>query len=58
MNEYGHSITIKLFKSKPEIEKLHSKYKDLMKEWHKLSSINRAENDKKICRGTSYYKSN
>ncbi len=37
----------KLFKSKSELEKLQSKYEALMKEWHELSSINRAESDKK-----------
>lgn len=36
-----------LFKKKTEIEKLQDKYKVLMKEWHVLSSINRAESDKK-----------
>lgn len=32
---------------KTEIEKLQEKYKLLMKEWHSLSSVNRAESDKK-----------
>lgn len=36
-----------LFKSKSEAEKLQIKYESLMKEWHKLSSINRSESDKK-----------
>ncbi|WP_123803443.1 Lacal_2735 family protein [Flavivirga aquatica] len=36
-----------LFKKKSEIEKLQDKYKSLMEEWHKLSSINRVESDKK-----------
>ncbi|WNH09755.1 Lacal_2735 family protein [Thalassobellus suaedae] len=36
-----------LFKKKTELEKLQDTYKSLMAEWHKLSSINRAESDKK-----------
>ena len=36
-----------LFKKKSKTEKLQDKYKSLMKEWHALSSINRAESDKK-----------
>jgi uncharacterized lipoprotein len=36
-----------LFKKKSEEEKLQEKYKVLMKDWHALSSINRAESDKK-----------
>jgi hypothetical protein len=36
-----------LFKKKTETEKLNDKYKSLMKEWHALSTINRAESDKK-----------
>lgn len=36
-----------LFKKKSEVEKLQEKYKTLMKDWHALSSINRAESDKK-----------
>jgi len=36
-----------LFKKKSELEKLQDKYSKLMKEWHALSSINRAESDKK-----------
>ncbi|GAA4806355.1 Lacal_2735 family protein [Litoribaculum gwangyangense] len=36
-----------LFKKKTELEKLQDKYKSLMKEWHALSSVNRAESDKK-----------
>ena len=36
-----------LFKKKTELEKLEEKFKKLMKEWHKLSSINRSESDKK-----------
>lgn len=37
----------KLFKKKTKLEKLEDKYKQLMKEWHALSSINRSESDKK-----------
>lgn len=36
-----------LFKKKTELEKLQEKYQSLMKEWYTLSSINRAESDKK-----------
>lgn len=36
-----------LFKTKSEAEKLQIKYEELMKEWHRLSSINRSESDKK-----------
>ena len=36
-----------LFKKKTEVEKLQDQYKSLMEEWHKLSSINRSESDKK-----------
>lgn len=36
-----------LFKKKTEVEKLQEKYNKLMAEWHKLSTINRAESDKK-----------
>ena len=37
----------KFFKSKSEFDKLHRSYDQLIKEWHRLSSINRAESDKK-----------
>ncbi|RED48249.1 Lacal_2735 family protein [Seonamhaeicola aphaedonensis] len=37
----------KLFKRKSKREKLEEKFKKLMQEWHKLSSINRAASDKK-----------
>lgn len=36
-----------LFKKKSEEEILQKEYDSLMKEWHELSSINRAESDKK-----------
>lgn len=36
-----------LFKKKNKIEKLEDKFNKLMSEWHKLSSINRSESDKK-----------
>ena len=36
-----------LFKKKNEIEVLQKKYEKLMSQWHELSSINRAESDKK-----------
>ena len=35
----------KLFKSKEE--KLEKKYRQLMSDWHKLSTINRSESDNK-----------
>jgi hypothetical protein len=36
-----------LFKKKTKKEKLEIKFKKLMAEWHKLSSINRAASDQK-----------
>lgn len=36
-----------LFKKKSEFDKLQEKYNSLMKEWHTLSSTNRAVSDKK-----------
>ncbi len=37
----------KLFKSKSKLDILQSKYEKLMKEWHKLSSIDRSKSDEK-----------
>ncbi|MFI1770550.1 Lacal_2735 family protein [Thalassobellus citreus] len=45
-----------LFKKKTESEKLQKKYKSLMAEWHKLSSINRAESDKKYAEAEAVLK--
>ena len=36
-----------LFKSKSKLEVLQSEYEKLMKDWHKLSSIDRAKSDMK-----------
>lgn len=36
-----------LFKKTSEVDKLQKKYEKLMKEWHALSTTNRAESDKK-----------
>lgn len=36
-----------LFKKTSELEKLQKKYERLMADWHKLSTTNRAESDKK-----------
>jgi hypothetical protein len=36
-----------LFKKKSKKEKLEEKFKQLMAEWHKLSTINRAASDQK-----------
>lgn len=36
-----------LFKKLSEEEKLQKQYEKLMAEWHKLSTTNRAESDKK-----------
>ncbi|NRA92358.1 MAG: Lacal_2735 family protein [Psychroserpens sp.] len=36
-----------LFKKTSEIDKLQKKYEKLMKDWHALSTTNRAESDKK-----------
>ncbi|MBR9847395.1 MAG: Lacal_2735 family protein [Algicola sp.] len=37
-----------LFKKTSELDKLQKKYEKLMKEWHELSTTNRAESDKKF----------
>ena len=36
-----------LFKRKSKREKLETQFKKLMREWHELSSINRAASDRK-----------
>ena len=36
-----------IFKTKSKVEKLQKQYEKLMVEWHKLSTINRAESDEK-----------
>ena len=36
-----------LFKPKSQIDKLNAQYDKLIKEWHRLSTINRSESDKK-----------
>jgi hypothetical protein len=36
-----------IFRKKSEIEKLESKFKKLMQEWHEYSSINRKISDEK-----------
>lgn len=36
-----------LFKRKSQKEKLELKFRSLMREWHKLSSVNRKASDKK-----------
>ena len=36
-----------IFKPKSPIDKLNSQYDKLIKEWHRLSTINRTESDKK-----------
>ncbi len=36
-----------LFKKKPKLDILQKKYEQLMSEWHKLSSIDRAKSDEK-----------
>lgn len=36
-----------LFKKKSVVEKLQNQYEKLMADWHKLSTTNRAESDKK-----------
>lgn len=36
-----------LFKKKSEKEKLQEKYEILMKDWHRLSSVNRSQSDEK-----------
>jgi hypothetical protein len=37
-----------IFKKKSEIEVLQQKYEKLMAEAHRLSTVNRAESDKKV----------
>ncbi|SFD20810.1 Lacal_2735 family protein [Algibacter pectinivorans] len=39
-----------LFKKKSKKEKLEDQFKKLMKEWHTLSSINRAASDEKYAK--------
>jgi hypothetical protein len=36
-----------LFKKTSELDKLQKQYEKLMADWHKLSTTNRAESDKK-----------
>jgi len=36
-----------LFKKTTELEKLQKQYEKLMADWHRLSTTNRAESDKK-----------
>lgn len=36
-----------LFKKTSELDKLQQQYEKLMADWHKLSTTNRAESDKK-----------
>lgn len=36
-----------LFKKTSELDKLQNKYEKLMADWHKLSTTNRGESDKK-----------
>ena len=38
---------LNLFKKKPKLDVLQKKYEQLMSEWHKLSSIDRAKSDEK-----------
>lgn len=42
-----------LFKKKTEIEKLQSKYEKLMKEWHRLSTVDRSKSDEKYAEAQS-----
>ena len=37
----------RLFKKKSKVEVLQKRYEKLMNQWHDLSSINRAESDRK-----------
>lgn len=36
-----------IFQKKTELERLQIAYKELMREWHALSNVNRAESDKR-----------
>lgn len=37
----------RLFKKTSEVDKLQKRYEKLMADWHKLSTTNRSESDKK-----------
>lgn len=45
-----------LFKKKNEVEVLQKKYEKLMSQWHELSSINRAQSDKKYAEAEAILK--
>ena len=45
-----------IFKKKTEVEKLQSKYKDLLKEAYDLSKINRSKSDQKTFEAEEIYK--
>ena len=36
-----------IFKKRSQLDKLQKQYEDYMKEWHALSTTNRAQSDKK-----------
>ena len=43
----------KLLKKTSELEKLQKKYETLMSDWHRLSTTNRSESDKKYAEAQS-----
>ena len=45
-----------LFKKQSKLEKLQKDYEKLMQDWHKLSSINRAESDKRYAKAQAILK--
>ena len=45
-----------LFKKQSDVKKLQKRYEKLMSEWHGLSSINRAESDKKYAEAEAILK--
>jgi hypothetical protein len=47
-----------LFKRKSKLEKLEEKFKKLMREWHALSSVNRAASDSKYAEAQNIAKTN
>ncbi|SHH69636.1 hypothetical protein SAMN05444148_2702 [Winogradskyella jejuensis] len=47
LHTLNHINMFGLFKKTSELDKLQKKYEKLMADWHRLSTTNRAESDKK-----------
>ena len=45
-----------LFKKQSKVDKLQKQYEKLMAEWHRLSTINRSESDKKYAEAEAILK--